>query len=395
MRLSLLLALPVVVIAPVLLQGAGAQQTMPVYDMVVTATEAECLEAPVSLIIPSAPALPLLRQVEPPADVPCQAEDVGDRTKLTWIVRDLPKGESREYQLRFSTARLDGDLVSVTEEEDAVEVKIGQDLFTRYLTNAGPKPYCWPVIGPTGEPVTKLPKPGDHPHHRSFWFTHDEVNGVGFWHEGENAGKTVHREFEALVSGPVYGLIRARNDWVAADGTKVCEDVRELRIYKVQSGRLLDFAITIAATEGPVEFGDTKEGTFGLRVAESMEQREGGHIRNSQGQEDGDCWGKQATWVDYYGPVEGETVGIAIMDSPRNFRHPTYWHVRTYGLFAANPFGLRYFIGDKTGKGKYTIPQGESLTLRYRVYIHEGDTEAAKVAEAYAAYAHPPQARLK
>jgi hypothetical protein len=39
-----------------------------------------------------------------------------------------------------------------------------------------------------------------------------------------------------------------------------------------------------------------------------------GHIINSEGQTDNDTWGKRAAWCDYYGPVSGETVGVAIGD---------------------------------------------------------------------------------
>ena len=42
-------------------------------------------------------------------------------------------------------------------------------------------------------------------------------------------------------------------------------------------------------------------------------------------------------------PVEGKTVGVAILNHPDSFRFPTTWHVRTYGLFAANPFGWHDF----------------------------------------------------
>ena len=64
-----------------------------------------------------------------------------------------------------------------------------------------------------------------------------------------------------------------------------------------------------------------------------------GHIVQSTGVRDGATWGKRAEWCDYYGPVEGQVVGIAIFDHPSNPAHPTWWHVRDYGLFAANPFG--------------------------------------------------------
>ena len=42
-------------------------------------------------------------------------------------------------------------------------------------------------------------------------------------------------------------------------------------------------------------------------------------------------------------------MGIAILNHPASFRYPTYWHVRDYGLFAANPFGLHDF---KWGENK-------------------------------------------
>ena len=85
--------------------------------------------------------------------------------------------------------------------------------------------------------------------------------------------------------------------------------------------------------------------------------------------------------------MEGKTVGIAIFDHPQNPRHPTWWHVRDYGLFAANPFGQHDFesLADKTA-GNLTVPAGKSVTFRYRFYLHEGDEQQAKVAERYKQY---------
>jgi hypothetical protein len=51
------------------------------------------------------------------------------------------------------------------------------------------------LIGPTGEPVirhwpVKEAENGarDHPHHRSLWFAHGDVNGHDFWGESEGHG---------------------------------------------------------------------------------------------------------------------------------------------------------------------------------------------------------------
>jgi hypothetical protein len=98
-------------------------------------------------------------------------------------------------------------------------------------------------------------------------------------------------------------------------------------------------------------------------------------------------WGKRAEWVDYSGAIDGQTVGIAIFDHPENPRHPTYWHSRAYGLFAANPFGAHDFENDKSRDGSMTIEPGQSVRFRYRVVIHPDDAQAAGIAAMFASYA--------
>ena len=125
-----------------------------------------------------------------------------------------------------------------------------------------------------------------------------------------------------------------------------------------------------------------------MRVPSSVrvESLKGGKIVNSEGQANVAAWGKPAAWVDYHGPIDDETLGIAILNHPSSFRFPTHWHVRTYGLFAANPFGLGDFTSGKE-KGTYTLPAGETMKLRYRVLLHKGDEQQGRVAEAFEAFA--------
>ncbi|HIE51421.1 MAG TPA: hypothetical protein EYP85_06645 [Armatimonadetes bacterium] len=387
------------------MSGGQAAKGEPLYTIVVSAPRRDYREVPVSLVLPAPQTGVPVLQRGPKQFVLCQAENLGERVKVWWLVRDLKRGEAQTFQLTFKevVASSGPPGVEVKRGEGMVEVTIDGQLFTRYVFTGAPKPYCYPLIGPTGKPMTRgFPmervegESQDHPHHRSFWFTQDEVNGVNFWGEGPRNGQQVHREFEALEGGPVFGLIRARNDWVKPNGTKVCEDVRELRVYRVATGRLFDFEATIRATEGPITIGDTKEGLLGFRVAATMRVDRGrGHILNARGQRDREAWGKRAEWCDYFGPVDGKVVGIAVFDHPGNLRHPTYWHVRTYGLFAANPFGLRHFIGDQTGAGKYTLPAGEALTFRYRIFLHRGDPQQARVAEVYGEYTDPPRVEVR
>jgi len=367
----------------------------------VKATDASYREVPLSITLPAPPGARSIALREAGGEpVSCDADFQGGAAQVTWILHDLPKGASRTYALEFNSRPRPekAPAVRLYRWQGAIEASINGALFTRYNFAGAPKPFCYPVIGPTGEPVTRsypmekvAGESTDHPHHRSFWFAHGNVNGHDFWGESEESGKIVHRGFEALRSGSVMGLIRARNDWVASDGKKICEDVRELRIYRTGDGRLLDFEVTLIASDGPIEFGDTKEGMMAFRVASSMEvTRKNGHILNSEGVRDKEAWGKRANWCDYWGPIEGKTVGIAILDNPANFRHPTYWHVRDYGLFAANPFGVRDFVGKQAPSGAHTVPKGGSITFRYRIFIHEADAQQADIAGLWNQYAHPP-----
>jgi hypothetical protein len=165
----------------------------------------------------------------------------------------------------------------------------------------------------------------------------------------------------------------------------------------------MDFIVTVTAENGPLTWGDTKEGSFGMRLADSMRaiaekgKPAGGHILNANGLKDGDAWGKPSPWCDYSGPLGGRTSGVAIFDHPANLRHPTTWHVRDYGLFAANPFGLHDFdprLKNDPKAGAHTLSAYGSITFFYRLYFHDGTPEEAHVADAWDAYRNPPTATV-
>jgi hypothetical protein len=294
--------------------------------------------------------------------------------------------------------------VQITQLDDRLRIEINGELFTEYHFKNASRPFLYPVLGPEGLPMTRdWPmkesdnEERDHKHHRSLWFDHGDMNGVDFWSEEPKAGKTVHEEFTAIKAGREVGIIQSRNKYVAPDGKIICTDDRALRIYNRRDERLFDFEVTIHASNGDVTFGDTKEGMLAMRLNETMRQgpnkfnkdKPTGHIVNSEGVRDGETWGKRAAWCDYHGPVNGKIVGVAIFDHPQNPRHPTWWHVRDYGLFAANPFGLHDFEKKPAGAGNLKLSAGQSVTFRYRFYIHRGDEKEGKVAQQYQEYVKP------
>jgi hypothetical protein len=221
----------------------------------------------------------------------------------------------------------------------------------------------------------------DHKHHRALWFTHGAVNGMDFWSEDKEFGRQEHVAFGETKSEGSKGSFTADTKWVSASGKPVLTDSRKITVTALPGGeKLLDFDITLKATEGDVVFGDTKEGTMALRLCQSLSLKgEGaqGHAYNSAGDKQKDIWGKHADWVCYYGPdPKGNAVGVVVFSHPSNLRSPETWHARDYGLFAVNPFGLHDFEGlkkgDQDGKGDYKIAKGGSLSLRYRFYLAKG-----------------------
>ncbi len=298
--------------------------------------------------------------------------------------------------------------VEVKELPDRVRVEIGGKLFTEFRHGDAPHVFYYPLIGPDGVSMTRSwpmddppDEEHDHPHHRSMWFSHGSVNGVDFW--GEDAsykgtpkhpvGKIIFDKTIAARGGET-GVVTTSQKWIAPDGSVPVTSVQTLRVYdRPLIERMFDFETTLTAGDKDVTFGDTKEGTFGIRIAESMRLKKPkapgeGHIVNSEGLRDDAVWGTHAKWVDMSGPIDGKTYGIAIFDHPTNLRHPTRWHARDYGLFAANPFCEVEM--DKTqpkGAGDYALKAGQSITLKYRVLIHKDEPDAAKLDAQFADYA--------
>jgi hypothetical protein len=294
--------------------------------------------------------------------------------------------------------------VKITKAEGKAIVTIDGELFTEYVFEGHSKPIIYPVIGPHGIPMTRnYPMKEnvdnealDHPHHKSLWFTHDDVNKVQFWLEypGNNSklrpGKIVQQDLK--IDG---ATITAQDNWVSPDGDIVCTDTRKVTFGSRDVGRFIDFTITIHASNGDVTFGDTKEGTMGIRTNPLLrltnDEKRGNHTAkgqsvNSEGVVGNEMWGKRAAWVDYWAPINGHTVGVGIFDHPSNPRHPTWWHARTYGLVAANPFGIHNFENKPAGTGDMLIKKDTEVTFQYRFLFHNGDAKEADIPAEYKAF---------
>ena len=141
-----------------------------------------------------------------------------------------------------------------------------------------------------------------------------------------------------------------------------------------------------------MKFGDTKEGTMGVRVPTVLDLKQtsakkGGNIVNADGDRDGKTWGKQAPWVDYHGRWMAKWSASPCSIIPAASAIRPIGTSATTACLPPIPFGLHDFKeGRKEPEGEYMLPAGETLTLRYRFLFHKGDEAEAKIAEAFEAY---------
>jgi len=320
--------------------------------------------------------------------------------------------------------------VRVERGDDRVRVHVDGEPFTRYLFPEADevltKPVLYPLRTADGTAVTRGypldPRPGertDHPHHVGAWLAYGNVDGIDFWNNSpavdaaDGYGRIRHRGVERADDGDASdgtGTLAVRADWTAPDGRTLLEEATTFRFVAGENRRVVDRETTLTAVDGAVDLADDKEGLCGVRVRRGLEHptdepvtltdRHGGETtvdpgdddeasgeyRTSEGVRGVDAWGTRAEWVRLAGTVEGDPVSVTLMDHPDNVGHPTGWHARGYGLFAANPLGRAVFT-DGAERLDYGLDDGGSTTLRYRLALDDGVPDVDALERRYGAFA--------
>ncbi len=301
-----------------------------------------------------------------------------------------------------------------------VDVRADGELFTSYVYSDTltvlKKPVLFPIRTAEGVDVSRGypidPKPGervDHPHHIGLWLNYGDVNGLDFWNNSDavsaerrdEMGTIRHADVESTESGAGAGELVVSAQWLAPNGEALLDERTRFVFRAGPDVRIIDRITRLTAGDRPVSFEDNKEGMLGLRVTRALEMPAGGPVdvvgpdgevvettsnegvtgryRNSEGVSGyPDVWGKRARWMTLTGVVEGDSVAVAILDHPSNVGHPTYWHARDYGLFAANPLGQSEFSEGAEHLG-FALDAGESTTFRFRVVVYSGEASTTDV----------------
>jgi len=332
-----------------------------------------------------------LRPAGGPAE-PVTAEPDPEGNSMSFMAPAVKKGDRLEYEVEAMENAGAASEIQVESAGDTLAVSLaGSPFFEFHHGKDYPKPVINPLLTPGGTNMLREMMPaygeGEHPWQRGITLMQGAINGIDCWNEGKGPkfGHTVQDSMD-VVDGPLSLLIRTENTWYA-EKTPLMADTRYYRLFDTpRNAAILDISITARASHGDLTIGGTKEAGFlCIRVNPSMNADRDGHMENAYGATDETgCWSKPAHWVDYWGPVGGETVGFGILDHPANFRYPTTWHVRGYGLFAPNCWMFR---------PDHHLASGEEITFRWRVIIHTGNTEESKIRERFLDYVDGPRAK--
>jgi hypothetical protein len=260
-----------------------------------------------------------------------------------------------------------------------------------------------PVNTPSGERVTAL-APDDHPHHRGIFLGwHDSefrepanfanygpqaparglnIRRADFWGWGEYApreGRVIqNREVKLLGADAKQAKIEIHNDWLVRD-RKLLDEINLATITERDGVYILDLEYRLT----PVVDYFLDKASFGGFDFQARKDGES-YYTNAAGKvtlPDPHYSLPELNWpaADWYGYTiqlkSGKTVGAAVIDHPKN--PPTTWH-NSSRLWMLNPVIV--------GGGPMTIRQGETLTLRYRVVVHDNATPTALVDKLSAEY---------
>lgn len=253
-----------------------------------------------------------------------------------------------------------------------------------------PRPFFYPLAGPSGLSLTRMGHPGapNHDHHRSVWFAHEKVAGVNFWGD-TGAARIRQKEWLAYEDGDAEAVMAVRLGWFDGHDPRelLTQDLFAAVIPGPARETFVELQTTFRPTANQLEFAKTNFGFLAVRVAKALSAHfGGGTLTNSDGAiGEPAIFGKPARWVDYSGEQPGGyREGVTYFDHPTNPGHPAAWHVREDGWMGASAC----FAGPRT------TTHAEPLTLRYLLHSHAGMLDARRATDVFAGFGKRPPFEL-
>lgn len=272
--------------------------------------------------------------------------------------------------------------ISAVKKGAKIDVTIDNLFFTSYIFAENEKyPFFYPVNGPSGAGVTSM-RNGTYPHHSSLFFGCDRVNGGNYWQEGLERGRIISLREDIVENDGPRVVIENECIWSRPGAVSPVKDLRKITITAPSKELFqIDFEVTMEMLID-VTIEKTNHSLFSGRMDPALAVVNGGTMINAEGAtgEKG-TFGKASPWIDCYGKRGDKIEGMAIMQHPSNNWYPSPWFTRDYGFFSPTPM---YWPADDKAT---VMKKGEAIRLKYRVLVHSGTHETAKIADEFKKYA--------
>jgi len=258
--------------------------------------------------------------------------------------------------------------------------KVRQAEVTRWcFSPLVPRPYFFPVRGPSGESLTRMGHPGapNHDHHRSLWFAHNDLLGQDFWSENK-PGRIVQKQWYAIEDHDDYARLAVELHWLDGHDPKpLARQDLFMTLRPLGDEWTLELQSDFRGGGEGVAFAQNNFGVLGLRVAKSLSAVFGaGKITGSDGaQGEKVLFGQPNRWLDYSGPIGYDATGaprvegLSLIDHRLNPAHPTKWHVRDDG-----------WIGPSLSRdAAVSLSPQTPLVVRYLLVVHSGPVDPQRL----------------
>ena len=242
-----------------------------------------------------------------------------------------------------------------------------------------PRPYFYPVNGPSGHALTRMGHPGapNHDHHRSLWFAHNDLMGQDFWSENKPP-RIVQKQWYAIEESDAFASLGLELHWTDSHDPKpLARQDLFITLRPIEDSWSLELQSDFRSGGEGVAFRKNNFGILGLRVAKSLSVVFGaGTITGSSGQTgEPALFGHPNRWIDVSGPTslapdgQPQIEGLTLVDHRSNPNHPTKWHVRDDG-----------WIGPSLSRdADILLDPSQPLTVRYLLLAHRDAVDVARV----------------
>jgi len=333
---------------------------------------------------------------------------IDERGVATFVLRRLPRGETRTYQLVSQSQPNDAHAVTAQKEGTKVNVRVNGRPFFSYQAEKSDLPrtdipevyrrgaYIHPLLTPSGKLLTD-DYPADHAHHHGIWFAWSnakfEGHPVNFWETAAKLGTVEFASLSMLWSGPVHGGFQAEHrflDLTASKPKTVLNETWRVTAYNFQDGSAPRWVFDLVSTQtcassSPLTLPQNLYGGMSIRGNGLWHESNPVFFLTSEGRDRTNGNETRGRWCHMGGNVDGQLGGVVVLCHPDNFYAPQPMRIHS---------GKPYFCYSPQQMGDFEIKPGRPYISRYRYVVFDGPPDRRELERLWQDYAHPPEVSL-